>query len=247
MNNIGLMKYEIKRIVWSKKYLYILLLIAATTYDSLTRLVINGYLGTAPFSQWTYAFFISMISPVLMASMIFIVSDIFNEKEIRVRSIIYSSPISQIQYYMLKSSSVFVIFILTSLVPIFMSFIYYKAIFGYSEFGSFIKFIIVFLLPTFIFLLGLSMILGKINGKLIYVLIPITFLMGMLNFDNIIPIWADIFGNNFLSTYSYMMLLGRKTEAVAFKFPSSFIFTRLELIILGIIFLVYTFIKTEKK
>jgi ABC-type multidrug transport system permease subunit len=243
---INLLGYEIKRIVWSKKYLYIVLLIAASAYDSLTRLITGGYMGTAPFSDWSYTLFLNLISPLLMVVMIFIISSTFNDKEMRARSIIFSSPITQTKYYMLKSFAVFVTFILASLVPIFMSFIYYKAMFGYSEFGSFIKLIFAFLFPTFIFFLGLSMLLGKINVKLIYGLVPVAFLMGALNLE-IIPIWADIFGNNFFNMYSFSMLIGREMEFVPLKLPSSFIYTRLEFILLGLIFILYTCKKKEKK
>lgn len=245
---INLLRYEIKRIVWSKKYLYIVLLIVASTYDSLMRLITGGYMGTAPFSDWTYTLFLNLISPLLMVAMIFIISNTFNDKEMRARSIVLSSPISQTQYYILKSAAVFVTFILTSLVPIFMSFIYYKAMFGYNEFGSFINLIFVFLFPTFIFFLGLSMFLGKINIKLIYGLIPVAFLMGALNLGgSIIPIWVDMFGNNFFDMYSLSMLIGREMEVVPFEMPNTFIYTRLEFILLGLMFLLYTCNKGEKK
>ena len=245
---INLLGYEIKRIVWSKKYLYIVLLIAASAYDSLTRLITGGYMGTAPFSDWSYTLFLNLISPLLMVSMIFIISSTFNDKEMRARSIIFSSPITQTKYYILKSFAVFVTFILASLVPIFISFMYYKIMFGYGEFGSFIKLIFVFLFPTFIFLLGLSMLLGKINVKLIYGLVPVAFLMGVLNLGNdIVPMWADIFGNNFFNMYSFSMLIGREMEFVPFKLPSSFIYTRLEFILLGLMFILYTCKKEEKE
>ena len=245
---INLLRYEIKRIVWSKKYLYIVLLIVASTYDSLTRLIIGGYMGTAPFSDWSYTLFLNLISPLLMVSMIFIISSTFNDKEMRARSIIFSSPITQTKYYILKSFAVFVIFILTSLVPISMSFIYYKIMFGYGAFGSFIKLIFIFLFPTFIFLLGLSMLLGKINVKLIYGLVTVVFLIGFLNLGgDIVPVWADIFGNNFFDIYSLSMLIGREMEVVPFKLPNSFIYTRLEFILLGLIFLLYIYKKEEKE
>lgn len=245
---INLLRYEIKRIVWSKKYLYIVLLIAASAYDSLTRLITGGYMGTAPFSDWSYTLFLNLISPSLMVAMIFIISSTFNDNQMRARSIIFSSPITQTKYYILKSFAAFVTFILTSLVPISMSFIYYKIMFGYGEFESFIKFIFIFLLPTFVFLLGLSMLLGKINVKLIYTLVPIVFLTGTLNLGgDIVPMWADIFGNNFFDMYSLLMLIGREMEILPFKLPNSFIYTRLEFILLGLIFLLYTCKKEEKE
>ena len=92
------------------------------------------------------------------------------------------------------------------------------------------------------------MLLGKINVKLIYGLVTVVFLIGFLNLGgDIVPVWADIFGNNFFDIYSLSMLIGREMEVVPFKLPNSFIYTRLEFILLGLIFLLYIYKKEEKE
>lgn len=247
MNNINLLKYEIKRVIISKKYFYMLLLTGVLSYDVLTRLVTGGYYGTAPFSEWTYTFFINLISPLVISVMIFMVTNIFNEKELRARKILFSSPISQSKYYILKISAIVVTFILTVLVPIIISFIYYKVLFNYSEFFRFIKYIIWFFIPPFIFLLGVSMALGKISTKLLYGLIPITYLLGVINTSGILPPWLDIFGQHFFNMSTFADLIGRESQVVPFNLPNSFIHSRLIFICIGIIFLIYTCIKTEKE
>ncbi len=231
----------------SKKYFYMLLLTMGLTYDSLTRLVTGGYYGTAPFSEWTYTFFIQLISPLVISVIIFMMTNIFNEKELRARKIIFSAPISQGRYYLLKIITMIVTFILTSLVPIIMSFIYYKVLFNYISFSSYAKFILCFLIPTFIFILGLSMVLGRISIKLLYGLIPITFLLGTIDTSSILPYWLDIFGAHYFKICTYAELLGRTREAVPFSLSSSFIHTRIIFILLGVIFLTYTCVKTVKE
>ena len=247
MNNINLLKYEIKRTIISKKYLYMILILMAFTYDSLTRLVIGGYYGTAPFSEWTYTLFIQLISPLIMSIMVFIMTNIFNEKELRARKILFSAPISQSKYYILKIAGLVVVFILTTVVPIVMSFIYYKVLFNYSQFTNFGKYIIWFFIPTFIFLLGASMVLGKTNSKLLYALIPIVFLLGSINTRSILPLWLDIFGQHFFDISTFAELIGRKSQVIPFNLSNHFIYSRLIFIFLGVILLMYTCLKREKE
>ncbi|MBU5427234.1 hypothetical protein KQI41_12485 [Tissierella pigra] len=247
MNNINLLKYEIKRMIISKKYLYMILILIAFTYDSLTRLVIGGYYGTAPFSEWTYTFFIQLISSLVMSIMIFMMTNIFNEKELRARKILFSAPIPQSKYYMLKIAGLVVTFILTALVPIIMSFIYYKVLFDYSQFIIFGKYIIWFLIPTFIFLLGVGMVLGKTSSNLLYGLIPMAFLLGIMNTSSILPLWLDIFGQHFFEMSTFAELFGRTSQNISFDLASDFIYSRLVFIFLGIILLVYTCFKREKE
>ncbi|WMM23575.1 hypothetical protein RBU61_11485 [Tissierella sp. MB52-C2] len=247
MNNINLLKYEIKRTIISKKYLYMILILMAFTYDSLTRLVIGGYYGTAPFSEWTYTFFVQLTSPLVMSIMIFMMTNIFNEKELRARKILFSAPIPQSKYYMLKIVGLVVTFILTVLVPIIMSFIYYKILFDFSQFINFGKYIIWFLIPTFIFLLGVGMVLGKTSSKLLYGLIPIAFLLGSINTRSILPLWLDIFGQHFFEMSTFAELFGRTSQTISFNLSSDFIYSRLVFIFLGIILLMYTCFKREKE
>ncbi|SCG82037.1 hypothetical protein DW1_0417 [Proteiniborus sp. DW1] len=247
MTNITLLRYEIRRIILSKKYFYMILLTIGLTYDSLTRLVTGGYYGTAPFSEWTYTFFIQLVSPLVISVIIFMMTNIFNEKELRARKIIFSTPISQARYYMLKIFTIVIAFVLIGLVPIIMSFIYYKVLFNYVGFTSYVKLILWFLIPSFVFILGLSMALGKINIKFLYGLIPITFLLGTIDTLDILPRWLDIFGAHYFKIRTYAELLGRESQVVPFELSSVFICSRLIFMLIGLILLGFTCMKTVKE
>lgn len=242
MNSISLIKHEIKRLIFNKKYFYMVLILALSTSDTLLRLVIHGRYGTAPFSKWSYSSFTTLISPLLMIILILLCTNVFSQKEIKVRKIIYSTPITQTKYYTIKAASISIAYLITSFVPILMSFIYYGVLFKFYNYISFVEPIIYFLIPSFILFLGLCMIIGKISLKLLYALIPFAFLNG-LNFD--FPVWIDLYGNNFLLNYGHTVWENNTMGIVPYNIPSDFIVSRAIFIIFGIILFVITCKKSE--
>ena len=234
MINLTLLKYEMKRLIFTKKYFYMILMLSIWTADMLIRLVIDGFYYTAPFSKWSYSEFITLFIPILFIILILLCTSIFSEKEKAVKNIICSAPISEEKYYMMKGISVFAVFLLTTAVPIIISFIYYAYLFEYTEYKNFIFPMILFLIPSSIFIFGLSIFVGKISNKVLYGLIPIVFILGGLNLTDI-PVWLDIFGNNFLMEYGLKFILSYSSEEVPFVIPRYFIYSRVEFIILGIL------------
>lgn len=246
MNKLTLMSYEIKRGILSKKYFYMILLTMGVAYDSLTRLVTGGYYGTAPFSEWTYGLFLHLSIPLAISATIFMMTNIFDEGERRARSILFSAPISQREYFFLKSVAVVVAFFFLALVPIGMSFIYYKVMFNFTDFTGFFKHILWTYLPTFVFFLGLCMVLGRISIKLLYGLIPIAFLLGTMDTSSILPYWLDIFGSHYFHVSSYTYLLGRTKEVIPFSLSMDFIYSRIILIGIGCLLLAVAWEKPLK-
>ncbi len=217
------------------------------TYDSLTRLVTGGYYGTAPFSEWTYAFFIGLILPLVICTIIFMITTIFDEKEIRARRILFSAPISQCRYYLMKAFTIVIAFLLITMVPIIISFLYYKVLFNFTDLNNFIELIFWFMVPTFVFFLGFCMVLGRISIKLLYGLIPIAFLLGLFDTSSILPYWLDIYGAHYFKLCTYAELLGRTSDVVTFNLSASFVTSRFMLLFFGIILLAFACVKTVKE
>ncbi|WP_026894687.1 hypothetical protein [Clostridiisalibacter paucivorans] len=233
MNNINLLKYEIRRIMYNKKYFYMILILSLLTIDILMRLIISGTYNTAPFSRWSYSEFIALITPLLLVILVLLCISVFDEREMAVRKVISATLFSQIEYYFLKGISIGLVFILTALIPIIMSFIYYGVLFNYYDFTVFIKPILLFLLPPFIFVLGIAMVMGKINVKLLYFMIPVIYFSCAMNFG--FPIWIDICGNNFISSHGlYLQVNFFNNGEIPYNMPLNFIYSRIILIISGI-------------
>lgn len=239
MINLSLLKYEIRKLVFTKKYFYMILLLTIWTIDMLMRLVINGFCSTAPFSQWSYTDFITLFSPILLIILILLCTNIFSEREEAVKSIIYSTPVSEAKYYILKGSAVALVFIITAVIPVIISFVYYAFLFEYTQYQYFIVPILLFIIPCSVFIFGFSIFLGKINGKLLYALIPLIFIMGCLNLGSV-PVWLDPFGNNFLEGYARVVIIISDSEVVPYVIPSNFIYSRLVFIALGILLFAFS-------
>ena len=238
MINLILLKYEIRRLIFTKKYFYMILLLTVWTIDVLMRLIINGFYYTAPFSQWSYSEFINLFSPILFIILILLCTGIFSESEKSVKNIIYSTPILESKYYIMKGSGVFIVFIITTVIPITISFVYYAFLFEYTEYQYFILPILLFIIPTSIFIFGISIFLGKINNKLLYALIPFTFIMGALNLRSL-PVWIDVFGNNFVQDYGLHFIMGSDSDVVPYIIPNDFLCSRLVFVALGILLFIF--------
>lgn len=226
MINLALIRYEIKRLIFTKKYFYMVLLLAILTIDILMRLIIDGFCSTAPFSKWSYTEFITLFSPILLIILILLCTSIFSQKEETVKSILYSAPISEAKYYMIKCTAIALVFIITAAVPVIISFLYYAFLFGYTKYQYFILPILLFMVPCSVFIFGFSIVLGKISGKLLYALIPFIFIIGFLNLRSL-PVWIDLFGNNFLDGYGFYYILTNKNQITPYIIPNNFICSRL--------------------
>lgn len=233
MINLVLLKYEIRKLIFTKKYFYMMLLLIIWTVDILMRLIINGFRHTAPFSQWSYTEFINLVSPILLMILILLCTSIFSEREKAVRSIIYSTPIAEAKYYMMKGSAITIVFIITAAIPILISFVYYVFLFEYTQYQYFIVPILLFMIPCSVFIFGLSIVLGRISGKLLYALAPLTFIMGTLNL-HFIPTWLDLFGNNLMNTYAISFISRIDSEVIPYVIPNNFIYSRVVFAFLGI-------------
>lgn len=245
MNNLTVIKYEIQKLVFTKKYFYMILVLAVWTTDVLLRLVINGFYSTAPFSKWSYSEFMTLVCPIFSIIIILLCAEIFSEKEKNVTKIIFAAPLSKAKYYIIKEVSVFTVVIMTALLPVLLSFIYYIYIFGYSEFQNFIVPVFLFAAAQIIFIFGLAVFTGKINRKLLYVLAPVIFALGSINLSDI-SVFADIFGNDFLQTYGIQYIYSCTGSQIDFIIPQNFIISRIIFVGFGIFFIVMSWMYKNK-
>lgn len=224
------LKYEVLRLAYNKKYFYMLLIESLFAFYVLMSVVSEGKDGTAPFSSWTYSEFLTLIGPLLSIILVLLCRSVFSEKEIAVRKIIFSAPLSESKYYLLKASAITAVFVFTASVPILLSFAYYAYYFNFYAYAEFLLPILSFLLPSQVLVLGLALVAGRINSRLLYLLLPVLFL-GFLDMG--FPVWFDLFGNNFLS-WPLRWSLGVFEGPIPYTLPGEFLYSRLILIFAGV-------------
>jgi len=224
------LKYEVLRLAYNKKYFYMLLIESLFASYILMSFVSGGKDGTAPFSKWTYSGFLALIGPLLSIILVLLCMSVFSEKEIAVRKIIFSAPLSESKYYLLKASAITAVLVFTASVPILLSFAYYAYYFNFYVYAEFLLPILSFLLPSQVLVLGLALVAGRINSRLLYLLLPVLF-QGFLGMR--FPVWFDLFGNNFLS-WPLRWSLGVFEGPIPYTLPGEFLYSRLILIFAGV-------------
>ena len=224
------LKYEVMRLAYNKKYFYMLLIESLFASYILMSFVSVGKDGTAPFSQWTYSEFLTSIGPLLSIILVMLCMSVFSEKEIAVRKIIFSTPLSESKYYLLKASAITAVLVFTASVPILLSFAYYAYYFNFYAYAEFLLPILLFLLPSQIFVLGLALVAGRINSRLLYLLLPVLFLGSL---DMKFPVWFDLFGKNFIS-WPLRWSMGAHEGPIPYTLPGEFLYSRLIFIFAGV-------------
>ncbi|WP_440947709.1 hypothetical protein ACSAZL_05505 [Methanosarcina sp. T3] len=228
---LRVLKYEVLRLAYNKKYFYMVLIESLFASYILTSFVSGGTDGTAPFSKWTYSEFLSLIGPLLSVILVLLCMSVFSEKEVAVRNIIFSTPLSEPEYYLLKALAITVVFVFAAFFPLLLSFVYYVRYFNFYDYAEFMLPLLLFLLPSQIFVLGLSLAVGRIHSRLLYPLLPLVLFLGF--FNPRLPSWFDLFGNNFLS-WPLRWHLGVQEGPIPYILPDDFLYSRLIFTFMGV-------------
>ena len=233
MNSLPIIRYELKKIVQSRKYFYLVLLLAAYAYLLSSGTMTHGIYGTAPFSRLSYMHFLTDVSPMLLATLALLCATVYSEKELAVRKILFSAPISPVNYYAVKTSAISIAFLSIVTSMIIYSFVFYGWQYRYFQFGAFVEPILVFLVPPVIFVFGLSMAAGRLSAKLVYGLVPVILFSGLFCFS--LPVWVDLCGNNFITNYFRMLVLNRGSGEIVYYLPTDLYLSRWLLVVAGVV------------
>ncbi|MGX9758645.1 hypothetical protein ACWYRQ_20395 [Clostridioides difficile] len=231
MNNLKIMKYEMKRLLFSKVYLVLLLITGWFSYNVLKTKTIYGLNDTAPFSEWSYSSFLLDVNPFLLVIVLMFCTYIFSKKEEAVKTITMTTKIKPTTYFCLKSITVAVAYFITVTVVIAISFIFYNRVFQFNNFGQLVKPILLILIPSVLFVSGMGMFIGNINGNLLYVFIPIIFLITNSGALSIIS------GKNIVNSILESKVADTMGN-LAFDIPQGFVISRIALGVIGTILII---------
>lgn len=209
-----LFKYELRRLLVNKFFLGLLVIAALYSKHLLETVVILGVSNTAPFSGWSYGMFLAKVLPILLIALLFFVSFLYSNQEQGMSTLRNATPINLSVLLLLRCSAMIIGFLLIAAIPIGFSLWFYANNFHFTNFGVFILPILITLLPSMLFILGLGIIAGRLHPTLLYALMPLMLLFSYLPMPRII----DLFGSNFFQDFPLTLPLGADGE-VAFVVP----------------------------
>lgn len=243
MDSIKVLKYEIRRMAFSKVYLAITALVMLFAGYLLQTRVIFGTAYTAPFSQWSYASFLCDMHPLLLLSLTFFCAAIFSRKELLAKTILRATPRTDTWYYGIKGLAVLLVWLFSAFLPILYSLFFYARVFRFYHFERFIAPILLFLVPPALFVMGLAMLLGRLRGWLIYLLMPVVLLGSNLE-SGAFP-WLSPFGRAIATQYPLSLQVNGAGEA-AFTFPEGMVLSRIVFSLAGLVMFVLA-CRSEKR
>ncbi len=233
MNTIAVLGWELRRILLTRTYLYSLLLIMLLSQNFLGRLIIEGIYGAAPYSQISYAQFLVLMNAPLLTVLMLWCAGVFSEKERAIRRIVLSTPLTNAGYLGLKTAAIAAAFVLTAGLMVAGSFVFYSRQFGFHAFQDFLNPLAVFVLPSAIFILGLSLAAGQLHARLPYGLIPVVFFLGVVNLKSL-PQWLDLSGNHYMLRYPSILMRTLGAGEMVYYLTGDFLVTRVVLALAGV-------------
>ncbi|WP_315119756.1 hypothetical protein [uncultured Clostridium sp.] len=195
MNRI--FKYELKRLIINKFFLGLLIISALYSREIMCRDIILGVSNTAPFSGWSYGTYLAKVLPILLVTLLFFISFLYQKQEKSVQALTKATPIDPFKFQMLRFGTIIIGFILISAVPIAYSFYFYAANFDFANFGSLVLPTVITLLPAMLFVFGLGVFGGQYHQGLVFVLMTAVILVSFIS----LPYAVDLFGGNFFTKY----------------------------------------------
>lgn len=233
--------YELKRAVCSWLFFVMLSADAAYGWYVLTTDIIRGAAYTSPFSVWSFCTFTGKMLPLEVIIILLTEAHYYSIKQKKTEVLIMTAPVSSAQVMFMRSSVLFICFIILTAVTCTAAFVFYACFFGYYEFYVFIVPLMCMILPCFLFISALGHLIGRIHQWLIFLVIFLIFAAGLIHISN----QFDLFSSGFFSDYPLTLPANADGEP-DFCFDSLWLGARGFYVFAGIAFTVIN-IKWENK
>lgn len=156
-----LFRYELRRLLCNKMFFGILLVSLGYGWLTLTGTVILGVANTAPFSPWSFGYYVGQVLPLICLGELFFLSFFTSKEELQIKPITQATPTEQRKYIAMRCGAVLVGTGLLALCAVALAIAFYVSLFGWMDYGNLIFPAILTLLPAIIFCLGAGLILSK--------------------------------------------------------------------------------------
>ncbi len=189
--------YEFKRLLWNKVFFGILIICLGFSMILLQGEILMGVSNTAPFSPWSFGRYLSQIIPIICLSELFFLTFFASDKKQKVAVLIKCTPFSPRRYAMMRCCTVLAAALLLAVCAIVLYLGFYSALFGKFNYGALILPALLALLPSMLFCLGAGYRLGSIHLTLLYLLMPVIFILSTMPLHALL----DFSMGNFFQNY----------------------------------------------
>ena len=231
--------YELRRAVCNKFFVGLLAVCLFFGWQTLGGDIIRGISHTAPFSPWSYGYYLAQTLPLLAVALFFLLWGIFSQEARRVGVLTAAAPVDPASYLLIKCSAVVSAWLLLALSVAGLGVGFLVNLFGTAvSVHTLLLPLAVTFLPALLFTLGLGMAAGQLHPALLFVFMCVVLALSFLP----LPALWDLFGKNFFTEYP--LSLGILDPA--FAMTAAFIVGKVLYASIGML-LIFVTIHTQRK
>ena len=206
-------QYECRRLLWNKFFGGLLLVLQFYGWQVLSRMTILGVSHTAPFSPWSFGDFLSRMVPLLWIGSLFFLTFFTSGKARRAAVLTDAAPMEPRRYALARCGAALAGTALLALAALAEAAVFYGWYFGWYGWIELIAPALVTLFPPLAFALGSGWLLGRVRPWLLYVWMPLPFVLALLPLPEALELWNGSFFTQ------YPLTLG--TLDPAFSLPAA--------------------------
>ncbi len=190
-------RYELKRLLLNKFTAGLLVVIGFYSHWLMNGEVIVGIANTAPFSPWSFGYYLAKILPLLMLALLFFISFLYSKKEKEVEILTSAACVKPSKYRMIRCTAIAAASLLITAVPIIYAIGFYSVVFHFTRIQTLVMPVLSVILPAFTVWMGAGVLSGKVHPTSVFILMPVALLIGFLP----LPGWADLYGTAFFISH----------------------------------------------
>lgn len=161
-------RYELKRLVCNKFFIGILAVTLFYAYQVLTLEVVQGIAYTAPFSAWSFGYYLARVLPFICIGQLFLLSIFVSILEKRVAVLTGATSVDERRYLLTRSLAALTGTALLTGAVLLMGALFLYRLFGRQDYGALVLPTVLVLVPAILFCLGLGWLLGRAHPAGIY-------------------------------------------------------------------------------
>lgn len=172
--------YECRRLLGGKAFLGMSAVTLWTADQTLRGQIIWGVADTAPFSAWSFGYYLAALLPYISAAGLLLLTGFFTKSARQTEALTQATPMKAWQYALVRCGAVALGQALLSVCVAGMGIAFFVKLFGAVPMQGFGQVALLTLLPLPVLALGLGTVLGRRGVALLYALAAAMFLLPSL-------------------------------------------------------------------
>ena len=226
---IKIFRCECRRLLCNKFFIGLLAVLLFYAGQVFYAVALPGVAHTAPFSPWSFGAYLGRLLPLVWVGALFFLTFFTSARERRAAVLTAATPADPRRYALARCAAALVGVALLCLAALALAALLYARLFGWTDWGSLALPALVILAPPLVFALGSGWLLGRLRPWLVYLWMPLPFLLQLLPLPELLSLWNGRFFSQ------YPLSLG--TLDPAFSLPGGMCLVQSGLLAAGVVLL----------